>query len=341
MARSAYAGRGRQTVKSRAGGTVTGVPAAPTDRDAETGESPFRRGPNGRRGDSSMGRASPQGRDHSDHAAAFRDRFWVSLALALPVVVYSEMVQDWLGYTAPAFPGSGLLAPLLGTAIFAYGGHPFLTGAVSELRARQPGMMLLVATAISVAFATSLATSLGLFGLEFWWELAALIVIMLLGHWHEMRAIGQASGALGALAELLPDEAERLRGGEVERVPTSALRRADVVLVRPGARVPADGVVVAGAAEVDESMVTGESRPVDKARGIAWSPARSSPARRSGCASRRSAKKRRWPASSDWWPTRSPRALGPRRSPTARRRCSSTSRRRRPHHLCRVVLGTG
>ncbi|MGH2741004.1 MAG: HAD-IC family P-type ATPase, partial [Thermoleophilaceae bacterium] len=214
-----------------------------------------------------MGRASPQGHDHSDHAAAFRDRFWVSLALAVPVVVYSEMVQGWLGYTAPALPGSGLLAPLLGTAIFAYGGHPFLTGALSELRARQPGMMLLVATAISVAFATSLATSLGLFALEFWWELAALIVIMLLGHWLEIRAIGQASGALTALAELLPDEAERLRAGEVERVPTSALRRADVVLVRPGGRVPADGVVVAGAAALDESMVTGESRPVARSEG--------------------------------------------------------------------------
>ena len=207
------------------------------------------------------------GHDHADHAAAFRDRFWISLALAVPVVVYSEMVQDWLGYSAPAFPGSDLVAPLLGTAIFVYGGQPFLTGAVSELRERRPGMMLLVATAISVAFVASVATSLGLFGLDFWWELAALIVVMLLGHWLEMRAIGQASGALSALAELLPDEAERLRGEELETVRTAALERGDVVLVRPGGRVPADGTITSGAAELDESMVSGESRPVARSLG--------------------------------------------------------------------------
>jgi len=207
------------------------------------------------------------GHDHADHAAAFRERFWISLALAVPVVVYSEMVQDWLGYSAPAFPGSDLVAPLLGTAIFVYGGQPFLTGAVSELRERRPGMMLLVATAISVAFIASVATSLGLFGLDFWWELAALIVVMLLGHWLEMRAIGQASGALSALAELLPDEAERVRGEELETVRTAALERGDLVLVRPGGRVPADGTITSGAADLDESMVSGESRPVARAPG--------------------------------------------------------------------------
>ena len=211
--------------------------------------------------------AAHGGHDHADHAAAFRDRFWISLALALPVVVYSEMVQDWLGYSAPAFPGSDLVAPLLGTAIFIYGGQPFLTGALSEVRERLPGMMLLVATAISVAFVASLATSLGLFGLDFWWELAALIVVMLLGHWLEMRAIGQAGSALSALAKLLPDQAERLRGEAVETVPTAALEPGDVVLVRPGGRVPADGTIASGAAALDESMVSGESRPVARAPG--------------------------------------------------------------------------
>jgi Cu2+-exporting ATPase len=219
------------------------------------------------RGRRATGGGERGGHDHADHAAAFRDRFWISLALALPVVVYSEMVQDWLGYTAPSFPGSELVAPVLGTAIFVYGGQPFLTGAVSELRARRPGMMLLVATAISVAFVTSAATTLGLFGLEFWWELAALIVIMLLGHWLEMRAIGQASSALSALAELLPDEAERLRGDQLEVVPTSALERGDLVLVRPGGRVPADGTVEGGGADLDESMISGESRPVARGPG--------------------------------------------------------------------------
>ena len=204
---------------------------------------------------------------HGDHAAQFRDRFWLSLVLSLPVVVFSPMVQMWLGYTAPSFPGSEWVAPVLGTVVFAYGGWPFLTGAVQEARARQPGMMLLIGTAISVAFLASAATSLGFFSLDFWWELAALIVIMLLGHWMEMRAIGQAQGALAALAELLPDEAERVTADGVEAVPVTALQPGDVVLVRPGARVPADGHVVSGAAELDESMITGESNPVARGEG--------------------------------------------------------------------------
>jgi P-type Cu2+ transporter len=149
--------------------------------------------------------------DHGDHVSLFRDRFWLSLALSVPVVVYSTMVQDWFGYSAPAFPGDGLVAPALGTLVYLYGGWPFLAGAVEEVRGRRPGMMLLIAMAITVAFTASWATSLGLFGLDFWWELAALIVIMLLGHWMEMRALGQARGALSALGELLPDEAERAR----------------------------------------------------------------------------------------------------------------------------------
>ena len=197
----------------------------------------------------------------------FRDRFWVCLGLTLPVILWSEMPQQWLGYAAPPFPGSDLVAPILGTVIFFYGGMPFLSGAVREIKARQPGMMLLIGMAIIVAFVASAATTLGFFALEFWWELAALITIMLLGHWMEMRAIGQARGALGALAELLPDEAERVTDAGTETVPVSELGIGDLVLVRPGGRIPADGEIVAGEVEVDESMVTGESRPVPKSMG--------------------------------------------------------------------------
>jgi len=146
---------------------------------------------------------------HGDHAAMFRGRFWVSLVLSVPVILYSEMIQMWLGFTAPQFPGSTWVAPVLGTFVFAWGGWPFLEGGFDEARARRPGMMLLISMAITVAFVASAATTLGFFDLDFWWELALLVTIMLLGHWLEMRAVGQASGALEALAELLPDEAER------------------------------------------------------------------------------------------------------------------------------------
>ncbi|MGH8928243.1 MAG: copper-translocating P-type ATPase [Acidimicrobiia bacterium] len=216
----------------------------------------------------------PASHDHGGHdkhgghsVAMFRDRFWLSLLLTLPVVFYSDMIQEWFGYNAPLFPGSPWLAPVLGTVIFVYGGSPFLKGAVQEVRDRQPGMMLLIGMAITVAFLASLATTLGWFDLEFWWELAALITIMLLGHWMEMRAIGQARGALAALAELLPDEAERLTNGTTETVPLAALEVGDLVLVRPGARVPADGAIVEGEAGMDESMVTGESKPVTRSPG--------------------------------------------------------------------------
>jgi P-type Cu2+ transporter len=202
--------------------------------------------------------------DHADHAAMFRDRFWLTVVLTIPVVVFSEMFQRLLGYSAPTFPGDDWVSPVLGTVIFVYGGWPFLTGAVSELKARQPGMMLLIGLAIAVAFGASWATELGVVDLDFWWELAALIAVMLLGHWLEMRAVGQASGALQALAELLPDDAERITGAGVETVALSQLEVDDVVLVRPGGRVPADGKIVNGAAEFDESMITGESRPVPR-----------------------------------------------------------------------------
>jgi Cu2+-exporting ATPase len=206
---------------------------------------------------------------HGDHAAQFKDRFWISLGLAVPVVVFSAMFADLLGYTRPEFPGSGLIAPVLGTVIFLYGGQPFLTGGWSELRSRRPGMMLLISMAITVAFVASWVTTLKLggFDLDFWWELALLIVIMLLGHWLEMRALGAASGALDALAALLPDSAEKVTGDGVVEVSLHELQAGDVVLVRSGGRVPADGTVVEGQAEVDESMITGESRPVSRAAG--------------------------------------------------------------------------
>jgi Cu2+-exporting ATPase len=208
------------------------------------------------------------GAGHGDHAAAFRDRFWWSLLLAVPVVGFSEMFGDLLGYMPPE--QTGWIPPVLGTVIFFYGGWPFLTGAVAEIRSRQPGMMLLISLAISVAFVASGLTSLGVGGLDldFWWELALLVVIMLLGHWLEMRALGQASGALDALAALLPDEAERIGAdGQPQRVSLDELAEGDTVLVRSGGRVPADGVIVDGAAEFDESMITGESRTVAKTVG--------------------------------------------------------------------------
>ncbi|MFI6241743.1 heavy metal translocating P-type ATPase [Micromonospora sp. NPDC050795] len=198
----------------------------------------------------------------------FRRRFWVCLVLTIPVVLTSHLVSGRLGLTGDVVPGQGWVGPVLGSVVFWWGGWPFLVGAVREVRDRAPGMMLLVAMAITVAYAASLATSVGVFDLDFWWELAALVTIMLLGHWQEMKAIGQARGALAALAALLPDEAERVAAdGRVEAVPVTGLRIGDVVLVRPGGRVPADGRVVEGSAELDESMITGESRPVARTTG--------------------------------------------------------------------------
>jgi Cu2+-exporting ATPase len=204
---------------------------------------------------------------HGDHANRFRRRFWWSLLLTLPVVATSDMVMDWLGYRLD-FPARAWVGPVLGTLVFTWAGWPFLAGGWSELRRRRPGMMLLIAMAITVAFTASLATSLGWFDLEFWWELAALVTIMLLGHWQEMKALGQASSALAALAELLPDDAERIEAdGRVATVRVADLAAGDLVLVRSGGRVPADGEVVEGEAELDESMITGESRPVPKRPG--------------------------------------------------------------------------
>ncbi|WP_130513552.1 heavy metal translocating P-type ATPase [Krasilnikovia cinnamomea] len=216
-----------------------------------------------------IGHATHQGHDkHAGHdPEMFRRKFWLSLALTIPIVVTSHMVMDWFGYTLD-FPGMDWVGPVLGTVVFFYGGWPFLVGGVREVRDRAPGMMLLISMAITVAYVASLATTFGAFDLDFWWELAALVTIMLLGHWQEMKAIGQAQGALAALAALLPDDAEVIDAdGSVRRVPVTDLRVGDTVLVRSGGRVPADGRIAEGAAELDESMITGESRPVSRGVG--------------------------------------------------------------------------
>jgi Cu2+-exporting ATPase len=205
---------------------------------------------------------------HEGHSVAmFRDKFWLTLVLTIPVLIWSPDIQAWFGYSAPAFPGSEYLPAILGTVIFFYGGGVFLRGARGELAVRQPGMMTLISMAIVVAFVISWVGTLGLLEVEIWWELSTLILIMLLGHWLEMRSINQAQGALRALAELLPDTAERVTEDGTEQVPLAELAVDDIVLVRPGARVSADGVIVEGAADVDESMITGESVPVAKTVG--------------------------------------------------------------------------
>jgi P-type Cu2+ transporter len=207
---------------------------------------------------------------HSGHSAAmFRDKFWLSLTLTLPVVFWSADVQHWLGYHAPTFPGSRLIPAILGTIIFVYGGSVFIQGARGELSRGQLGMMTLISLAIVVAFTASLAATLGFFQVDVWWELSTLISVMLLGHWLEINAVTQAQGALNALAALLPDSAERVTKSGSEQVSLAELRVGDVVLVRPGFRVPADGVVLEGTADVDESLITGESRAIPKEPGAA------------------------------------------------------------------------
>jgi Cu2+-exporting ATPase len=196
----------------------------------------------------------------------FRRLFWIMLVVALPVVVFSPMFAMILGYPLPDATWVGWISPVLGTVMYVWGGRPFLTGAVSELRALKPGMMLLIALAITVALSASWGATLGLVDheLDFWWELALLIVIMLLGHWIEMRSLAQTTSALDSLAALLPDEAERVDGERTVSVAPADLELGDVVVVRPGGRVPADGRIVSGSASMDEAMITGESRPVRK-----------------------------------------------------------------------------
>ena len=204
---------------------------------------------------------------HGDHVGQFRRLFWINLVIAIPAVTLSPMFSMLLGYEVPGW--AGWVAAVLGTVMYVWGGRPFLTGAVSELKSRKPGMMLLIALAITVAFFASWAATLGLVHheLEFWWELALLIVIMLLGHWIEMRSLAQTTSALDSLAALLPDEAERVEGENVVKVAPADLDVGDVVIVRPGGSVPADGTIVDGRADMDESMITGESRPVSRGEG--------------------------------------------------------------------------
>ena len=212
------------------------------------------------------------GGGHDEHAGhsteMFRRRFWVCLVLTIPVLLYAEGLWDLFGLEAPSLPGGEYASFALATVIFVYGGEVFLRSAAGELRARAPGMMTLVALGISVAYVYSAATTFFLEDAEgFYWELATLVDVMLLGHWIEMRAIGRAGAALAELAKLLPDTAERVAGGGTETVPISELHEDDVVLVRPGGRIPADGVVIEGHSHVNESMLTGESRPVGKDEG--------------------------------------------------------------------------
>ncbi len=209
--------------------------------------------------------------DHGDHVGQFRRLFWITLVLAVPVVGFNDMFARLVGYQLPSQEWVWWISPILGTIVYFSGGWPFLIGAVSEIRARAPGMMLLIGLAITVAFIASWGATLHLLGHEmnFWWELALLVVIMLLGHWIEMRSLAQTTSALGSLAALLPDEAEKVDGADVITVDPADLAVGDVVIVRPGSSVPADGRIVDGSASMDESMVSGESKPVRRDKGDA------------------------------------------------------------------------
>jgi P-type Cu2+ transporter len=216
------------------------------------------------------GHSGHRGHDkHAGHSVEmFRDRFWVCLALTIPALIWEPMLQEWFGYQAPVFPGAELIPALFGSVVFFYGGWVFLQGAVHELADRLPGMMTLIALAISVAFLYSLAVTFGLAGHALWWELSTLVTIMLLGHWIEMRSIFQAQGALKELAKLLPDTALRLTEDErTEEVPLDHLQSGDLILIRPGAGIPADGRINSGKSRVNEAMITGESNPVEKGEG--------------------------------------------------------------------------
>src|SRR5512134_3385798 len=206
--------------------------------------------------------------DHGGHEDLFRRRFWVSLLLSIPVLLYTPMLQMWFGFMMPEFMGSQWIAPLFSVIVFLYGGVPFIQMAIPEIRNRKPGMMLLVSLAISVSFVYSLAAIFANLGEGFFWELVTLIDIMLLGHWLEMRSVRQASGALCELAKLMPDTAERIHHGEMtETVPVNALKHSDIVLVPPDTSIPADEEVADGHSNVNEAMITGESHPVHKMAG--------------------------------------------------------------------------
>jgi Cu2+-exporting ATPase len=205
---------------------------------------------------------------HTGHSVEmFRRKLWGTLALSVPTLIWAPALQRWFHFTAPVFPGARFVPALFGTLVFAYGGWLFIKGARHELADRVPGMMTLISLAISVAYVYSLAVTLGFPGMDLWWELTTLVTIMVLGHWIEMKSISQAQGAVKALAKLLPATAERIVGDRTEHVALEALREHDLVLVRPGARISADGIVRGGTSAVNESMITGESRPVDKTTG--------------------------------------------------------------------------
>ncbi|MBD7994979.1 heavy metal translocating P-type ATPase [Arthrobacter sp. Sa2CUA1] len=251
-----HAGHHSQTVAGHGGSTAADhgghADHAPADHDAH--------------GHGSHGHGG-----HGDHVGQFRRLFWIMLVLAVPVVGFNDMFAHLIGYHLPDASWVWWVSPILGTVMYVWGGKPFLTGAVSEVRSRKPGMMLLIALAITVAFIASWGASLGLLDAElnFWWELALLVVIMLLGHWIEMRSLAQTTSALDSLAALLPDEAEKVEGDGVIKVSPADLAVGDIVVVRPGSAVPADGKIVEGSASMDESMVTGESRTVRRGRGDA------------------------------------------------------------------------
>ena len=215
-----------------------------------------------------MDHSQHEHKEHDEHAghsvAMFKDRFWLSLLLTIPVLAYSEMIQHWLNFTPPNFPGSQYVPFVLSTVIFFYGGMMFIKGAWGELKAKLPGMMTLISLAIITAYAYSVATQFFIEGDGFFWELATLVTIMLLGHWLEMASVAKAENALDAISKLLPDKAEKLINGNPKQVLVSELKVGDLVLIRPGSRIPVDGVITDGKSSVDEAAITGESKPVSK-----------------------------------------------------------------------------
>ena len=243
--------------------------SAPHQHNLQTGDALEKEARGGNAGHEQAGHAVHTA--HEGHAAhspkMFLRRFWLSLLLTIPILIYSSHIQMWFGYTPPVFPGSQYLPAVLGMVVYFYGGFVFVKGGIDELRSRQPGMMTLIGLAITVAFASSLLVTLGMPGEELYWELATLVVIMLLGHWFEMSSVQGARGALAEMARLLPDSASIIDGGNLKEVPVHSLEKGDLVLVRPGARIPVDGLVAQGESHLNESMITGESAPVHKQPG--------------------------------------------------------------------------
>lgn len=251
--------RGKQAAKAAAAKGAKAGAADRPERHEHHGEMAF--------GHPEEAAHEGHGRHEGHTPAMFRNRFFVTLVLTLPILYYSPLIQDVFGYGAITFPGHEWLTPILATVVFFYGGLIFLRGAARELVAREPGMMTLISLAITVAYLYSLAVTAGLPGEPFYWELTTLILVMLLGHWMEMWSIQSASRALEHLASLLPSVAHRLIEGRVEDVPVADLADGDEILIRPGEQVPADGTIVEGASSLNEAFLTGESRPAAKGEG--------------------------------------------------------------------------